>query len=73
MALWNPSDLGYLTVYATHALLTGKISGKPGEKFSGGKLGEYTTVDEGNGGTMVLLGPPFKFNAENIDEWAKVY
>jgi len=21
----------------------------------------------------IVLGPPFRFNAENIDEWAKVY
>ncbi|GAB4520403.1 MAG: rhamnose ABC transporter substrate-binding protein [Anaerolineae bacterium] len=73
MALWNPIDLGYLTVYATHALLDGKITGKPGETFQAGRLGEYTTQDEGNGGVMVLLGPPFRFNAENIDEWAQVY
>lgn len=73
MALWNPIDLGYLTVYATHALLDGTITGKPGETFQAGRLGEYTTQDEGNGGVMVLLGPPFRFNAENIDEWAQVY
>ncbi len=73
MALWNPVDLGYLTVHATHAMLAGTLTGKVGETFKAGKLGEYTTKDEGNGGVMVLLGPPFKFNAENIDEWAKVY
>ncbi len=73
MALWNPIDLGYLTVYATHAMLDGTLTGKVGETFKAGRLGEYTTQDEGNGGVMVLLGPPFRFNAENIDEWAKVY
>ncbi len=73
MALWNPVDLGYLTVHATHALLAGAITAEAGKTFQAGKLGEYTTQDEGNGGVMILLGPPFRFNAENIDEWAKVY
>jgi hypothetical protein len=32
-----------------------------------------TVVDDGAGGGMVLLGPPFKFNADNIDDWKDVY
>ena len=73
MALWNPIDLGYLATYVTRLLVSGEIKGEIGEKFTGGKLGEYEIVDEGNGGKTVLLGPPFKFNAENIDEWKDVY
>jgi rhamnose transport system substrate-binding protein len=64
-ALWNPGDLGYLAVYAIDALATGKIEGKPGDKFTAGKLGDYTVLDDGT----VLLGPPFVYNADNIDDF----
>jgi len=73
MALWNPVDLGYMATYVSYLITSGQIKGKIGEKFKAGKLGNFTVVDEGNGGTMVILGPPFKFNAANIDEWSKVY
>jgi rhamnose transport system substrate-binding protein len=64
-ALWNPADLGYLAAYAAGALASGIITGKEGDKFKAGKLGEYTV---GAGGT-VLLGDPFTFNAGNIDQF----
>ncbi|MBD3305226.1 rhamnose ABC transporter substrate-binding protein [candidate division KSB3 bacterium] len=64
-ALWNPVDLGYLTTYVTHHLLTGEITGEPGETFTAGKLGDYT-IDEN---TTVLLGKPFVFDSSNIDEF----
>uniref|UniRef100_A0A7C4KJA3 Rhamnose ABC transporter substrate-binding protein n=1 Tax=Anaerolinea thermolimosa TaxID=229919 RepID=A0A7C4KJA3_9CHLR len=64
-ALWNPADLGYLSIYALDALATGTIEGKPGEKFTAGKLGEYTVLDDGS----VLLGPPTVFDANNIDQF----
>jgi rhamnose transport system substrate-binding protein len=73
MALWNPIDLGYLAMYMTHLLITGELKNKVGEKFKAGKFGERVILDEGKGGKMVLLGPPFKFNKENIDDWANVY
>ncbi len=65
-ALWNPVDLGYLTTYVTHALIAGDIKGEASEKFSAGRLGDYT-IDEGG---TILLGPPFEFNAENIDNFS---
>ena len=64
-ALWSPVDLGYLAVYATDALATGKIKGEPGDKFTAGKLGEYTVLDD----KTVLLGPPTVFDANNIDDF----
>ncbi len=64
-ALWNPEDLGYLAAYAADALVKGDITGKEGDKFKAGKLGEYTV---GANGTVVL-GDPFKFNASNIDKF----
>jgi rhamnose transport system substrate-binding protein len=67
-ALWNPSDLGYLAIYALDAIATGKITGAVGDKFTAGKLGDYTVVDSPNG-PMVLLGQPTIFNKDNIDNF----
>lgn len=64
-ALWNPADLGYLAAYAGAALASGQITGAAGEKFTAGKLGEYTV---GQGG-VVVLGPPTVFDASNIDKF----
>lgn len=72
MYLWNPIDVGYLTGYAAHALVEGKITGKAGEKFDAGKLGEKEVIQVGDG-TEIMLGDPFKFDASNIDEWKDVY
>jgi rhamnose transport system substrate-binding protein len=68
-ALWNPSDLGYLAVYAMHALANGEITAEAGQTFEAGKLGEYTIEDDPDLGLNVLLGPPFVYNAENIDDF----
>jgi rhamnose transport system substrate-binding protein len=68
-ALWNVGDLGYLTVYALDALATGKIKGNPGETFTAGKLGSYTIQDDPTLGSMILLGPPFIYNKDNIDQF----
>jgi rhamnose transport system substrate-binding protein len=68
-ALWNPSDLGYLAVYAMHALAAKEITGKAGDKFTAGKLGEYTVADDPENGLTVLLGQPFVYNKDNIDQF----
>ncbi|GAA5765931.1 hypothetical protein [Streptosporangium roseum] len=64
-ALWNPKDLGYLAGYSAAALASGPITGAEGEKFKAGKLGEYTIGEDGE----VILGAPFVFKADNIDEF----
>lgn len=68
-ALWNPADLGYLSIYALDALATGKIQGNVGDKFTAGKLGEYTVQESPELGKNVLLGDPFVYNADNIDDF----
>ncbi|MDR1470090.1 MAG: rhamnose ABC transporter substrate-binding protein [Spirochaetaceae bacterium] len=73
MYLWNPIDVGYLGSYVATGLTTGKITGKEGEKFTAGRLGEYTITKAPDGGTEVLLGPPFKFEPSNINDWKSVY
>ncbi|MDR8412316.1 rhamnose ABC transporter substrate-binding protein [Nonomuraea sp. 3-1Str] len=64
-ALWNPKDLGYLASYAAAALVSGQITGAQGETFKAGKLGERTIGANGE----VILGPPFTFDAANIDQF----
>lgn len=71
--LWNPVDLGYLAAYVAGLLCEGTITGAEGETFTAGRLGEYTIRKAGDGGTEVLLGPPFRFDASNIDEWKDVF
>ncbi|MBM7518689.1 rhamnose ABC transporter substrate-binding protein [Nocardioides nitrophenolicus] len=64
-ALWNPEELGYLSAYAGKALADGDITGKQGDTFEAGDLGEFTVGED----STVLLGDPFRFNAENIDQF----
>lgn len=61
-ALWNPQDLGTLATYAAAALIKGEITGKEGDKFTAGDLGEFTVGAD----ATVLLGDPYKFNKDNI-------
>jgi rhamnose transport system substrate-binding protein len=64
-ALWNPEDVGYLAGYAAMALASGQITGAQGETFEAGKLGEKEIGEKGE----IILGPPTRFNAENIDDF----
>ena len=64
-ALWNPGDLGYLAAYAAKALIDGTITGKDGDSFDAGDLGKFTVGADGE----VLLGDPFTFDADNIDQF----
>lgn len=59
--LWNPIDLGYLSIYGTEAWLKGSIEGDGGE-FKAGRLGDYKVT-----GDEVLLGEGFAYNKENVD------
>ncbi|MCD8021171.1 MAG: rhamnose ABC transporter substrate-binding protein [Clostridiales bacterium] len=72
MFLWNPEELGELAAYTAIALVNGDITGAEGETFTAGDT-EYTITDAGDGGTEIILGPPFEFNEDNIDEWKDVY
>ncbi len=73
MFLWNPIDVGYLGSYVATALVKGTLTGAVGETFTAGKLGQRTITQAPDGGTEVLLGPPFKFDAKNIADWKTVY
>jgi rhamnose transport system substrate-binding protein len=63
--LWNPADLGYLAAYAAVNHASGAITGKAGQTFKAGRLGNYKIGAK----RTVLLGPPFVFNKANIDKF----
>ena len=63
--LWVPKDVGYLAGQAAAALVAGRITGAEGEKFTAGRLGDYTIGANGE----IVLGPLTTFNADNIDEF----
>jgi len=61
--LWKTEDLGYLTVQAAFALAKGML--KPGAKnLKAGALGEFEIQ-----GDNIMLGKPFIFNKDNIDQF----
>ena len=61
--LWKTVDLGYLAVEAAVALARGEL--EPGDtSFTSAKLGEVA-ID----GDNILLGEPFKFTKDNIDQF----
>jgi rhamnose transport system substrate-binding protein/rhamnose transport system permease protein len=63
VVLWNTADLGYLTVYAAHALSLGQLK-RGDHEINAGRLGKIEVVDD-----EVRLGAPFIFNKENIDRF----
>ncbi|MFO1487564.1 MAG: substrate-binding domain-containing protein [Verrucomicrobiota bacterium] len=61
--LWKTEDLGYLAVQAADAVVKGTL--KAGDKaFKAGALGEFQIE-----GDNIMLGKPFIFNKENIDQF----
>jgi rhamnose transport system substrate-binding protein len=63
--LWDPAKLGYLAAYAAAALASGQVTGKEGETFKAGELGNKTIGKNGE----ILLGPPQVFDSSNIDQF----
>lgn len=62
--LWNTVDLGYATMYVLNALINGEL--QPGDtSVEAGRLGTLEIIN----GSEILLGPPFAFTAENINDF----
>jgi ABC-type sugar transport system substrate-binding protein len=59
--LWNPIDLGYLTVHVAHRLATASLGPGP-VRF--GRLGGIAAT-----GAEVILGPPLVFDRQNVDHY----
>lgn len=64
VVLWNPVDLGYAAVHVMRQVVDGNF--KPGDtEVEAGKLGKLQVVN----GSEVLLGAPFIFNKDNINDF----
>lgn len=64
--LWNPVDQGYLAAYFGLALAKGDVEAKEGATFEAGKLGSFTLGKD----AVIITGPPFTFDASNIDQFS---
>ena len=75
MFLWNPEDVGKLSAYTAIALVDGTITGAVGDTFDAGDMenSPYTIQECSDGGSEIILGPPYRFDPSNIDEWKDVY
>ena len=63
LILWNTTDLGYLAVFASHAVATGSL--KAGDTgMTADHIGRVEIQ-----GDNILLGKPFTFTKENIDRF----
>ncbi len=70
--LWDMVGLGSLSANATISLINEEITGALDEKFTAADV-EYTITEADDGGTEIVFGEPLQFNAENIEEMAKLY
>lgn len=73
MYLWNPIDMGYCAAYACVGMVKGEIAGAIDETFEAGRLGTITVMDDGAGNAFAIVGDPYNFTAENINDWKDVY
>jgi ABC-type sugar transport system substrate-binding protein len=63
VVLWKTTDLGYLTIRAAADVAKGSLVAGAG-KYNAGRLGELQVQ-----GDNIVLGKPFIFNKENIDQF----
>lgn len=73
MFLWNPIDVGRTAAYALLEMANGELTGALGESFTAANGITYVVTQSGDGGTEIIIGPPFEFNADNIEDWKTVY
>ncbi|PYE88004.1 rhamnose ABC transporter substrate-binding protein [Phyllobacterium leguminum] len=68
-AIWNPIDLGYTATEIAYHLVKGDADGKPGTEIDAGRMGKIKIGENGE----AAMSDPFVYNAENVDEFAKVF
>lgn len=71
--LWNPIDLGRMSAYVSLALASGEIKGIPGETFEADGMGSFRVEENANGASEVVVAPPIRFDASNIEEWKELF
>ena len=67
-AIWDMIDVGYTTLFATHAVETGAITGAPGETFEAGRMGTMTVGEDGT----VVMGKLKVYDTSNVVEAAEL-
>jgi rhamnose transport system substrate-binding protein len=68
-AIWNPIDLGYAATYAAAEFVKGKAQSQPGAAVSLGRMGSVTL----DANREAALGPPFTYNSDNVEKFAKLF
>ncbi len=68
-AIWNPIDLGYSSIMAASQFMSGKVTGKPGDRISLGRVGTVTLDAKGE----AAMSEPFTYDASNVDQFAKIF
>lgn len=71
--LWNPIELGQTAAYVSIALAEEKITGKKGETFTAGELGNFQVKENDSGGTEVIVNSVITFDSTNIEEWKELF
>jgi rhamnose transport system substrate-binding protein len=72
-ALWDFTNLGYLTYYAAYMLAAGDMKAEEGTKFKAGRMGEYTITKDPTRqhGLRILMGPFSVYDKSNVEAAAK--
>lgn len=65
-AIWNPIDLGYAATYAASEFVKGKATPT---SVSVGRMGKIDIDANGE----AALAPPFTYNKDNVDKFAKIF
>ncbi|CZT33656.1 rhamnose transport system substrate-binding protein [Rhizobium sp. 9140] len=68
-AIWNPIDLGYSAAQIAYRLVKGDTDGAPGSEIEAGRMGKIKVGENGE----AAMADPFVYNAENIDQFSKVF
>ncbi len=68
-AIWNPIDLGYAATYAAYDFVKAAPDAKTGGTFSAGRMGAITIDAQGE----AAMAEPFKYDASNVDQFAKIF
>ena len=72
MYLWNPIDVGNCAAYIIKAIADGK-TGAVGTSFTADNGTTYEIMAGDPADAQIIVGPPFKFDGDNIADWATVY
>ncbi|MCG2583925.1 rhamnose ABC transporter substrate-binding protein [Massilia sp. TS11] len=68
-AIWNPIDLGYAATYAAYGFVKGSNQAKAGAQIDAGRMGKIAL----DANTEAALAPPFVYNKDNVDKFAKIF